>query len=165
VVATCERWGIGSASQEIELAVSELVTNSVLHAHTHIDVELCVTKGAVEAAVRDHDPRLPILRPMRIDLLADLDLLGSAGTSESVDERETLRVGASGSVAAGRGLLIVDAVADEWGVTQRADGKEVWFAIAIDWDHAAGCTCGTAATTTSSGRPCEHIHGPWDSLG
>jgi hypothetical protein len=40
-------------------------------------------------------------------------------------------VGEAGGIAAGRGMLIIDAIADEWGITQLNAGKEVWFRLPI----------------------------------
>jgi hypothetical protein len=150
--------------------VSELVTNAVLHARTHLEVTLSVAGGTFEIAVRDHDPRPPVLRPMRTNLLADLDALASqprnGGRRGPIDERhESLHVGRSGSVAAGRGLLIVDALADEWGVTERADGKEVWLTMATPtWSYLDACDCAHSGERSASGMACHHIPGPWDNL-
>jgi two-component sensor histidine kinase len=164
VANACQRWGIDAVAAEISLAVSELVTNSVVHARTHIEVELCVAHAKVEVCVRDNDPRQPVLRPVRLDLLADLDAVPSAATTREVDERDTrLAVGSSGSVAAGRGLLIVDAVAEEWGVVERVDGKEVWLTLPVTWTHADECVCDASAGSTPSGRGCVHMAGPWDA--
>jgi hypothetical protein len=176
-VDACERWDLTYISDEAALAVSELVTNAVLHARTHIGVSLCVAGGKVELAVRDDDPRPPILRPVRTDLLADLDALAampangaqrppqqSSGGHERIDERHpSLHVGRSGSVAAGRGLLIVDALADEWGVAERADGKEVWLTMACaGWSHREQCECDHTHEHSASGMPVHHQAGPWD---
>jgi hypothetical protein len=164
VANACHRWGIDAVADEISLAVSELVTNSVLHARTHIEVEICVTKGTVEVCVRDNDPRRPVLRPVRLDLLADLDAVPFAAASPETDERDnSLNVGSSGSVAAGRGLLIVDAVADAWGVAERADGKEVWLTLPVAWEHHDACACDASAGSTPSGLGCVHMPGPWDT--
>jgi hypothetical protein len=152
-------WKIDDPADEITLAVSELVTNAVLHARTDLEIELCVSAGRAEISVRDHDPRPPVLRPVRVDLLADLDAIPlHAATAPDVDERHgVLHVGASGSVAAGRGLLIVDTLADEWGVAERADGKQVWFAVGVSWHGADTCPCAEHATsTTASGHKCMH---------
>ncbi len=79
VASTCHRWGIDAVIDELTLAVSELVTNAVLHARTQIEVELCVIGGAVTVCVIDRDPRPPVIRPVRLDLLADLDAVGDLG--------------------------------------------------------------------------------------
>jgi anti-sigma regulatory factor (Ser/Thr protein kinase) len=158
------RWEL--PGDEAALVVSELVTNAVLHARTHLEVALSVAAGTVEVAVRDHDLRPPVLRPMRTDLLADLDALAAQTVNGSqLDPRhESLHVGRSGSVAAGRGLLIVDALADEWGVAERTDGKEVWLTMAAPtWPYVESCDCERTATERSaSGMPCHHLLGPWD---
>ena len=83
VASTCTRWGADRAIDEVTLAVSELVTNAVLHAHTHIEVELCITRGTIEICVSDRDTRPPILRPVRLDLLADLDAVPSNASVEA----------------------------------------------------------------------------------
>jgi anti-sigma regulatory factor (Ser/Thr protein kinase) len=160
VAATCDRWGVVGVVEVLCLAVSELVTNALLHARTRIEVELCIAHGALEVCVSDHDPRPPVLRPMRADLLADLDAVSALGPD--VDERHAMRVGASGSVAAGRGLLIIDALADEWGVSERADGKEVWLTIGVPWEHPEPCGCHDRRGSTRPARGCLHIAGSWD---
>jgi Histidine kinase-like ATPase domain len=167
IARSCERWELTSVADEAALAVSELVTNAVLHARTHLEVTLSVASGTVEIAVRDHEPRPPVLRPMRTNLLADLDALAAqtrTGRHGPTDERhESLHVGRSGSVAAGRGLLIVNALADEWGVTERVDGKEVWLTMANPtWSHLDACDCAGTSERSASGLACHHIPGPWD---
>ena len=160
VAATCQRWGVDTVVDVVSLAVSELVTNALLHAHTQIEVELCVAHGSLEVCVADHDSRRPILRPSRTDLLADLDALASVGPE--LDERQNLKVGTSGSVAAGRGLLIVNALADEWGVAERSGGKEVWLTLAVPWDHSEPCECNDRRGSTRPASGCRHIPGSWD---
>jgi anti-sigma regulatory factor (Ser/Thr protein kinase) len=91
------------------LLVNELVVNAIQHAHTTLEVRVAVDPERIEIAVRDEDPRLPT--PRHPDV---------------TDEH-------------GRGLLTVDALADDWGVRPEADGKTVWF--------------GLTAGTTRSRRP------------
>jgi len=157
VASTCKRWGVERAVDEMILAVSELVTNAVLHAHPPIEVELCIAHGFIEICVSDRDPRPPILRPVRLDLLADLDAIPATASVEADARHQSLHVGPSGSVVAGRGLLIVNAVADEWGVSQRADGKEVWMTMPVDWSHAEEpCVCDPSVEGGRPGRGCRH---------
>lgn len=166
VASTCDRWGINAVMDELTLAVSELVTNAVLHARTQIEVEVCVMGGAVTVSVIDRDPRPPVVRPVRLDLLADLDAAGPdvvPSVASALDDRHPASyVGSGGSIAGGRGLLIVDALADEWGVAERADGKEVWLTIPVGWTHEHECVC----DQHRFGRPgqgCVHMAGPWDA--
>jgi hypothetical protein len=153
---------IGGTSTEspTTLAVSELVTNAVLYARTEIEVELCVSGGAVTVAVIDRDQRPPVVRPVRLDLLADLD--ASPFVAPDLDDRHpTTYVGSSGSIAGGRGLLIVEALAAEWGVAERADGKEVWLTMPVHWTHEQECVC-DHHRLARPGQGCVHMEGPWD---
>jgi anti-sigma regulatory factor (Ser/Thr protein kinase) len=81
----------------LEMAVSELVTNAVLHARTDFVVTLARLDGAVRVEVTDASTVLP--RQRQVD---------------------------SSSVT-GRGLTIVASVADRWGYEPTATGKTVWF--------------------------------------
>lgn len=113
---------------------SELVTNGVLHARTDVAVNASVDDDALLIEVEDHDPRPPVRRSERADLLADIDelLTRDLGAEPEPDERHaTMQVGPAGSIGAGRGLLLVEALADEWGVTMQTGGKAVWFRLAM----------------------------------
>ena len=80
-----------------ELCVSELVTNAVLHAGTAIQLEVGYAASIVRLGVRDQSPNAPML----------------------VRHTET--------ASTGRGLAMVAAVADAWGVVQHnGSGKTVW---------------------------------------
>ena len=81
------------------LCASELVTNGVLHARTPIVLGL--TLGAERLLVTVADTAGGSPQPPPPD-----------------DERPS-----------GRGLMLVDALADEWGVTDLPDGKTVWFTV------------------------------------
>jgi len=83
-----------------ELAISEVVTNAILHAHTEIDVLVDVQPDRVFVEVRDHSPVLPVQR--------DYD-----------DEATT-----------GRGMGLVAAITLECGVhCLGQEGKVTWFAV------------------------------------
>jgi anti-sigma regulatory factor (Ser/Thr protein kinase) len=94
------RSGLAEVSDAAELALTELVANVVRHVPGR-RCRLCflLRPGAVRVEVSDDCPRLPVP--------AAADAWGEGG----------------------RGLLIVAAVADRWGVTPRPDGrgKTVWF--------------------------------------
>ncbi len=108
-------WDVTDAADDLRLAVSELVGNAVLYARTAIDVALAIGEGVIELAVRDHNPHTQQPRSQ----LAD-----DAATS-------------------GRGLMLVDALSDDWGVTERMDGKEVWLRVAAPagWRDTDRCIC------------------------
>ena len=81
------------------LLVSELVTNSVRHAHGPCALVVSFAGDVVELCVEDGDPSPPKPRPARI-----------------LDE-------------SGRGFVLVDALADDWGVRPFQGGKATWFAL------------------------------------
>lgn len=165
---TAQAWSLGDPDGAISLLVSELVTNAVLHARTPLEITIGVAAGALEIAVSDHDRRLPVTRAARRDLVADLLQLEQSGGADDAEPRHpSLHVGEAGSVLAGRGLLLVDALSDEWGVCELADGKAVWARIAIpaDWRYGAACPChggDDRLATLASGQPVTVVPGPWD---
>jgi anti-sigma regulatory factor (Ser/Thr protein kinase) len=81
------------------LLLSELVTNAVLHAGTDIDVAVELPDAAIRVEVADRNPVHPAPKGYAPD----------AGT--------------------GRGLVLVEALADEWGVADAGAGKVVWFVV------------------------------------
>ncbi|MFG3496936.1 SpoIIE family protein phosphatase [Streptomyces sp. NPDC047928] len=95
------RWGLGALDGTVELLVGELVANAVRHAGGH---------------------RIA-LRLVRTDLLL----------CEVIDGGHTLPtlLSARPDDAHGRGLRVVDALARAWGASRAADGKTVWFELAL----------------------------------
>ncbi|MEU8590835.1 SpoIIE family protein phosphatase [Streptomyces sp. NPDC048664] len=92
-------WGVGERSYEIELVADELITNVLMHTEGPAIVTLRVLAG--------HDRRL------RIEV---------EDSSSALPRRR--EAGESG--VSGRGLLLVDRLADVWGVEARGGGKVVW---------------------------------------
>ncbi len=115
-----EAWGLQGLIDVAGLLVSELVTNAVVHAGCGPVVTLAATGGSAYIGVVDDEPRLP----------------GRPPVSTEQAERAFLAEG-------GRGLILVDALADEWGTTSLATGKELWLRLGIPdgWPGAAGCRC------------------------
>lgn len=86
----------------VKLMVSELATNVVGHVQTSFELTLSRTAEEIRVEVADYGGGTPVIR--------------SAGPD---DER-------------GRGLQIVDGLADRWGVDyDRPAGKIVWFTLAL----------------------------------
>lgn len=95
-------------SEAAELAVSEVVTNVVLHAHTGFELTVRISDDHVRVEVADRNPLLPQQR--RYD-----------------DEATT-----------GRGMALVEAVTDQHGITSLgAEGKVVWFCVAAGADEVS----------------------------
>ncbi|WP_188307380.1 ATP-binding protein [Streptomyces sp. CBMA123] len=97
-------WGVPELSDTAELLSSELVTNALLH----------TTKGAVFDAVLDSESRL------RIEVQDGASRL--PGRRRDPDAEYA---------TSGRGLMLVEALADSWGVQLRGDGKVTWFELAL----------------------------------
>jgi hypothetical protein len=135
VTSTCEQWQRTDDLDTIALLTSELVTNGILHARTPVAVSLHDEDDrGLRVEVHDSDPRPPTPRGHRMNLLADIDeilrRLDDTLTLPTLDDRHAkLAVGPAGAIGAGRGLLLVEALADEWGVELAADGKAVWFRL------------------------------------
>jgi len=130
VAETCREWRRTVELETLMLLTSELVTNGILHAGTPLSVAVRVDDSGLRVEVHDNDPRPPTPRSQRENLLADIDSLLAAVDADVVDDRQTtLSVGPAGAIGAGRGLLLVEALADEWGVELSADGKSVWFRL------------------------------------
>ncbi|MFI1440815.1 ATP-binding protein [Streptomyces fructofermentans] len=93
-------WGRPGRSEVAELLTSELVTNALIH--TDHDALLTATVGprGLRVEVRDFVGRRPILRVPNAD----------DGTH-------------------GRGLVLVQSLADAWGVRAHGVGKAVWFEL------------------------------------
>jgi anti-sigma regulatory factor (Ser/Thr protein kinase) len=92
---------------EVLIVASELVTNAVLHARTTLELSYAADDSNVEVGVRDLD-----VRPWRPAVSAPAPVPARSSWP-------SLSLG-------GRGLAIVAAMADEWGVTETQDGKQVW---------------------------------------
>lgn len=127
-------WGLSALRDDASIVTSELVTNGIMHAKTSLLMGLCCDGGWLEVSVEDDSPWPVRQRPHRHDVAADLVRLVQAEQhlGQQLDDRDArLDVGVAGTVAGGRGLLLVEALADHWGVEPRGDGKVVWARFAL----------------------------------
>jgi len=85
--------------QTAALLVSELVANAVLHACTPVAVTLSTKGLGVRVEVSDGSVEMPTIKGYQPD------------------------------AATGRGLSVVDALADDWGTRLEDAGKTVWFTL------------------------------------
>ena len=91
--------GWGEQADTAGLLVSELVTNAIRHACGPCALVVAFDGDTVEVSVEDGDPRVPVARD------------------------------AGGHEEDGRGLLLLGALADDWGVRPLAQGKATWFVL------------------------------------
>jgi len=106
-------WGLGHLAEAADLLTSELVTNAVLHGTQPATLTVYTDReadgGLLFIEVEDAKPGAP-------------DLPDADEDAES-----------------GRGLMIVDAIAEDWGCDPAETGKRVWASLAIAPDpEAAG---------------------------
>ncbi|MEU5434221.1 ATP-binding protein [Streptomyces sp. NPDC020719] len=102
VSAQLRYWHLDPLIDQAALGVTELLTN--VHRHAQPDkictVEIELLLDRLTVSVHDHDPRLPAVR--------DADPLATNG----------------------RGLAMIAAVSESWGVRPHGDsGKTVWFTL------------------------------------
>ena len=99
VVALLEQWQLDALVDTARLLTSELVTNAVLHARTDMVLTVEERDGGVRIAVTDHSPVSPALRHH------------------------------SATSTTGRGLRLLNQLADNWSVEEDNGGKTVWFTL------------------------------------
>lgn len=136
-------WGLGVLVVDAQLMVSELVGNAVQHARSTagVGVSVSVADGTLEVGVSDGSRILP--RP--------------PSGREAVSGR---------SAESGRGLYLVNQLADAWGTALLPEGKQVWFRLTVgsDWPHLSSCPCGgddLERVRLESGRYAVLVPGPW----
>lgn len=96
-------WGLSELEDVAQICVSELVANVINHVGLETPVALTVSTDGAYLRIELSDP----------DTRALPTLLAPMSDAES-----------------GRGLMILDAVADRWGVISRVDSKVVWCELA-----------------------------------
>jgi anti-sigma regulatory factor (Ser/Thr protein kinase) len=95
-------WGLPQLNEVVELLVSELVGNAVRHTGARtFGLRLLRRRGWIRVEVRDPSRSLPCLMPVR-----ELDV-------------------------SGRGLFLIDKLADRWGVDLLPRGKTTWFEMRV----------------------------------
>lgn len=90
---------IDDSLEAAQIAISEIVTNALVHAGTPMRLRVLVTRDGVRVELSDGSPHLPHQR----------DYASNAIT--------------------GRGLHVISEIVDRWGAYPIGDGKVVWFEI------------------------------------
>ena len=94
-----EQWGCSDLEDSIQLLVSELVTNAVIHARSDVEVALHLRADRVRVEVID-------------------------AAAEHVHRRD-----AGDEEQSGRGMAMTEALAEAWGIDTLMAGKSVWFEV------------------------------------
>ncbi|WP_245235194.1 ATP-binding protein [Streptomyces violaceorubidus] len=105
--ARLEYWGLHELADAVELCASELVANVIKHVGSGTPSTLVTSLGGSHLRVEVHDPDARALPTL---------------TCASLDAE------------AGRGMALVDAVSDRWGVELPGDRKVTWCEFRV---HAA----------------------------
>ena len=94
--------GVGEAvSETVQLLVSEIVTNAILHARSRVLLTVRVIAKRIRVEVIDNSSQHPVRQRVPDD------------------------------AAAGRGMAIIDTLASSWGVDDVSSArKRVWFEVA-----------------------------------
>ncbi len=111
VADTLAAWGYPDRLDDLRLCVSELATNALLHGVSSgrmFEVWVAADDTMVRVEIRDSGDGVPAPR------VADV------------------------SEECGRGLVLVAALADDWGVISHAVGKTVWIAVKSRSPDAGG---------------------------
>ncbi|MFJ5559677.1 ATP-binding protein [Streptomyces sp. NPDC093250] len=104
-------WGLHELVDTAQLCVSELVSNVVTHVGLGTPSSLAVSLNGTHLRIEVHDPDARALPTL---VAADIDAEG------------------------GRGMALVEALADRWGVQLREDRKVTWCELATGPASPAG---------------------------
>jgi anti-sigma regulatory factor (Ser/Thr protein kinase) len=113
--STLETWQLDGFGDITELLVTELVANVVTHVGAPMTIRAQRSPSTVRVEIDDPSTDVPVVR--------------HPGTAEEH----------------GRGVLLVDLLANSWGFETRADGKTVWFELDVSTateevhPHSAAC--------------------------
>jgi anti-sigma regulatory factor (Ser/Thr protein kinase) len=106
-------WGLQELTLAVQLCVSELVSNVITHVGTGTPTTLAVSMNGTRLRIEVHDPDTRAL-PTLVDATDDAE--------------------------AGRGMALVTATTDSWGVQLLADRKVTWCEFPTGLNALDGCS-------------------------
>ncbi|MFF1638215.1 ATP-binding protein [Streptomyces sp. NPDC058246] len=112
-------WGLHDLTDGAQLCVSELVSNVITHVGPGTPATLAVSMNGTHLRIEVHDPD-PRALPTLVDATSDSE--------------------------AGRGMALVGAVADRWGVLLRPDRKVTWCELSTSLTSENGHVGGAGVT-------------------
>jgi len=110
VLGALSEWGLDGLADTVALLTSELVTNSVLHARTDVEVSVTRLDDGVAVSVSDGSRRAPVHRIQHED------------------------------ATTGRGVDLLQQLAGDWEVAVHDSGKTVRFSVSEKVDPWAAYT-------------------------
>jgi hypothetical protein len=110
IIEACGRWGWPELAGPACIVATEMVNNVVAHAQTPMTVLLAVHGDGMTVAVRDHSRIAPSYSGVPV----------------------------APTAYGGRGMLLIDSVADRWGSLALADGKVVWALLTVGQSDGTG---------------------------
>src|SRR3954453_16544802 len=110
VLGVLAEWGLDGLTDTAALLTRELVTTSVLHARTEVEVSVARLDDGVSIEVSDGSQRAPVRR-------------------RQYDDATT-----------GRGVELLEQLAGAWDVSVHPAGKKVPFPLSVDQDPWAAYT-------------------------
>ena len=99
--STLETWKLDGFGDVTELLVTELVANVVTHVGAPMTLRVQRSPSVMRVEIEDPSTELPVVRH-----------------PDTAEEH-------------GRGVLLIDQLANAWGVEPRTDGKTVWFELDV----------------------------------
>lgn len=136
-------WGLDALAEDVELVASELTTNAILHAGGAVDVVVERRSCGVRVIVHDGRPDVvptPIAAPPP-----------RVAGDEGYDELDQLAQSLLEKTTTGRGLMLVQAFSDTWGVEVGGSTKGVWAELGTGRSAATGTRDPALATASGSG--------------
>ena len=135
-----EEWRLDESTRApADLAVSELVTNALLHAGTPIQLRVSRLGGGVKVEVFDGDRRLPVV---------------SSANPESLLANRSMT---------GRGLALIATISDRWGADPVGAGKVIWAELGTDRRIVAPATSAGASVEGASGAADPAVEAGFDA--
>ncbi len=127
VADALRRWKLDALIETAALLTSELVTNAVVHA-----------RSTSTLSMRQNGSKI------RVELL------------DRGHGRVALRSATPGAIGGGRGLFIVEQLADAWGSADTATGTKVWFELTAgptpDGRRSGASEAGVARSAANADR-------------
>lgn len=126
--------GLDELAEVAALLVSELVTNALQHGDRPGELRVATRERTLTVGVTDHSFRVPAAAPPPDDVTVPSERRRAAEvltrpSDPAAGPPRYAELDFDGLPDGGRGLVLVDALAQDWGWTELPEGKLVWFRL------------------------------------